>query len=238
MASEAITRNDLTAILNEVLPPTASEYRKLLWTNPNPSSSFAAQTVSTDLSDYDEVEVICKPYSADASYFTSRVKVGNRGMLYSQTGYGSPVRIYGTQRNFTPTSTGVAFGDGLDFSASVSNAYCVPYQIYGISYERVAPPQIDGWDYVTSVTGGNTVTFTDLATQGYSEVYVNDSSGFGGGYSPVVALPTALVWGGFYGGVNGLLHGVDITTTSIKGRYGITDSTNYLSTMTFYLYAR
>lgn len=143
MASKTITRNDLTNILNEVLPPTPSEYRKLLWSNPNPTSQFAAQTVSLDLSDYDEVEVVSKPYSSDTSYFASRVKVGNKGMIYSQTGYGSPVRIYGTQRNFTPTSTGVAFGDGLDFSASTNNAYCVPYQIYGISYDRVAPPQIE-----------------------------------------------------------------------------------------------
>lgn len=120
-----------------------------------------------------------------------------------------------------------------DLSTTLSEAL-------GISngkYNAVAPPQISGWDYITSVTGSNTVTFTDLAAQGYSEVYVKDTN-FGGGYAPIIALPTALTWGGFYSGVNGLLHGVDITTTSIKGRYGMTDSTNYLASMTFYLYAR
>lgn len=149
MSSEAITRNDLTAILNEVLPPTASEYRKLLWTNPNPSSTFGAQTISIDLSDYDEVEVLCRSYATTATYFTSRAKVGNgNGILFSQTGYGNPVRIYGTQRKFTPTSAGVAFEDGLDFSATADNAYCVPYQIYGIMYDHVAPPQVEIADYV------------------------------------------------------------------------------------------
>lgn len=109
--------------------------------------------------------------------------------------------------------------------------------LLAILNEVLPQPQISGWDYITSVTGSNTVTFADLATQGYSEVFVKDNN-YAGGYAPVIALPTTLTWGGFYSGINGLLHGVDITTTSIKGRYGMTDSTNYLASTTFYLYAR
>ena len=93
------------------------------------------------------------------------------------------------------------------------------------------------WTLITTVTSSNTSTFTDLESQGYSEIFVKDGT-FGGCTAPVSALPTALVWGGFYSGINGLLHGVDVTKTSIKGRYGMTDSTNYLGSTTFYLYAR
>ena len=57
MSNKAITTNDLKAVLDVVLPPQPSEYRKLLWTNPSPTSSFAAQTVTLDLSSYDDVEI-------------------------------------------------------------------------------------------------------------------------------------------------------------------------------------
>ena len=124
MSSEAITRNDLTAILNEVLPPTPSEYRTLLWTNPSPNANFAAQTVSLDLSDYDDVEIEFKTYSTQATYLTSKGTIGNgKAIMYGQTGSGSPVRIYGTQRSCTPTNNGIDFEDALDYSASTNNAY-------------------------------------------------------------------------------------------------------------------
>ena len=69
MASEAITRNDLTAILNEVLPPQPSEYKKLLWTNPSPTSNFPTQALlnGQDLTVYDAIEVIGVNYDGYGS---------------------------------------------------------------------------------------------------------------------------------------------------------------------------
>ena len=93
------------------------------------------------------------------------------------------------------------------------------------------------WVQIASSTGANSVAFTDLTTQGYTEIYIKDGT-YGGALIPISALPTVAVWGGHYGGVNGLLHGVDISSTSMKGRYGQTDSANYLASMTFYLFAR
>ena len=97
-----------------------------------------------------------------------------------------------------------------------------------------------GWKLVATVTGANTVTFTDLAAQGYTEACIFDN-GYGSASIPVSAIPSqgiTLCWGGFYGGVNGLLHGVEIKPTSIKGKYGRTDSTDVMSQLVFYLYAR
>lgn len=97
-----------------------------------------------------------------------------------------------------------------------------------------------GWTLVAQVNGTNTVTFTDLASQGYIEVCVCDN-GYGSATVPVCSIPSqgiTLCWGGFYSGVNGLLHGVDLYTTKMKGKYCRTDSTDVSSQLIFYLYAR
>ena len=140
MSSEAITRNDLTAILNEVLPPTPSEYKKLLWTNPSPTSAFSAQTISLDLSEYDDVEVEFKVYPSEDVVNVASAGIGEVGVC-------STVRTdtWLTQaRTFTVSATGVAFSDcRLGSNASVYNNHSVPLKIYGIKYERVAPPQVE-----------------------------------------------------------------------------------------------
>ena len=205
MNSSDMSSTDISNFVSGVyLNGSPSEYQKLLWTNPSPSSSFAAQTVSLDLSDYDEIEVICRPYATEASYFTSRVKVGNNGMIYSQTGYGNPVRIYGTQRNFTPTSTGVAFGDGLDFSASVSNVYCVPYQIYGIKYERVNPIQTEVSDYIVAQGKSGDWTYRKW-NSGIAECW----------YTTTGTINVATTWGSMYYGSYSSVPNFPVTFTAV-----------------------
>lgn len=141
MSSEAITRNDLTAILNEVLPPTPSEYRKLLWTNQSPTSSFTAQTVSLDLSDYDAVEIYAKRLISVDGFIETRVSVGTVGAICGI--YGSN----GLYRSATVSTTGIVFAscytDGV-----ANNDYLAPVYIYGIKYERVNPPQVEIADVV------------------------------------------------------------------------------------------
>lgn len=247
MSSEAITQNDLREILSRTVGSIPSEYKKLLWSNPNPTANFPTQALlnGEDLTVYDAIEVIGINYSGYKSIMPPlQIPIGGKGNLIglagstgdsSGTGY---LVMRGISANSNSIVVSGAMGvatNGTSWGANDNNM--IPQKIYGIKYERVNPPQISGWDYITSVTGSNTATFTDLATQGYSEVFVRDNT-YSGGYAPVVALPTILTWGGFYSGINGLLHGVDITTTSIKGRYGMTDSTNYLATTTFSLYAR
>ena len=143
MSSEAITRNDLTAILNEVLPPTPSEYRKLLWTNPSPSSNFSAQTVSLDLSDYDEIELF---YAGTTDYANTaidyiKVAIGKGGLLNM-----SANEIW--WRYVTASSTGVTFDTGYrtptyGANSTADNKFIIPLKFYGIKYERVALPQTD-----------------------------------------------------------------------------------------------
>lgn len=142
MASETITKNDLTNILNEVLPPTPSEYKKLLWTNPNPASSFAAQTVSLDLSGYDEVQIDIAGTTANTTTtqsFSFRVGIGGLSNI-------SANNIW--WRYITPSSTGVEFGTGYvtqtyGGNGTTDNGKMIPQRIYGIKYTRVASPQIE-----------------------------------------------------------------------------------------------
>lgn len=162
MSSEAITRNDLIGILNEVLPPTPSEYKKLLWTNPNPATEFAAQTITMDLTDYDEVEVWfnCWRNRADTS-LQFRVKKGTYGIATqgasSNTSSGINPFVVGSyiivqDRPIYVTNTGVQFGTCTEGASNGTiynaNGSMIPAYIYGIKYERVAPPQVDASDYV------------------------------------------------------------------------------------------
>lgn len=143
MSSEAITRNDLTNILNGVLPPTPSEYRKLLWTNPNPTSSFAAQTISLDLSDYDEVEIEAKQLASGSIIQLCRVGIGKQTKCLFRDGNAN--NFY--TRTFIVSASSVQFGDAY-YNATLTNTDCVPTAIYGIKYERVAPPQVEEWEEI------------------------------------------------------------------------------------------
>lgn len=94
-----------------------------------------------------------------------------------------------------------------------------------------------GWKLVATSTAGNTVTFTDLATQGFSEVFVK-AHGAAGTMIPVIALPTNGYWGGLHSGGNGTLWQITVTKTSMKGVYARVDSADQLASTTWSLYAR
>lgn len=140
MVSETITKNDLTAILNEVLPVKPSEYKTLLWTNPNPSSTFGSQTVvsNCNLTQYDEIEVY---YAANTGYpdNTHSIKqpVGTNSYIF-----GSSNSL--TARNLNITTTSITFGSATRYAyagdGSADNAQLIPQKIYGIRYNAIALP--------------------------------------------------------------------------------------------------
>lgn len=148
MSSEAITRNDLKAVLDEVLPPTPSEYKKLLWTNPSPTSAFNAQTIPLDLSNYDAIEIIIRADTANTYTIAPIItEVGKGGIAFNSTAYNSV-------RQFTTTTSGITFTGATYHSAygnwsTTSTNALIPVKIYGIKYERVAPPQVEYPNYST-----------------------------------------------------------------------------------------
>ena len=114
--------------------------RPLLWTNPNPNSSFGAQTISLDLTNYKAVEIVCK---TDATSFEETSAICDKGFsvmvsrLGGGNGYGSG-GVFLVQRMFTVTNNGVTALRGLGGFAADDNfpysndSRMIPYKIYGI----------------------------------------------------------------------------------------------------------
>lgn len=98
---------------------------KLLWTNASPTSSFAAQTVSLTLKDYEFVMI-------ESELGSTFCKVGNSTVMFSHNSY------YPSRRTVSVSTSGVTFGEGLKYTscpgdsvASDKNAVCIPRIIYG-----------------------------------------------------------------------------------------------------------
>lgn len=102
-----------------------------LWTNSNPTSSFAGQSIPLDLSKYELLLIIFRWSSSDPGTLTSITKVDKSGQvmaLYDE-------KIY---RSFNTSTSGVTFNDARASSSatgsmSVSNTKCIPQVIYGIN---------------------------------------------------------------------------------------------------------
>ena len=106
----AMTNRELTDAYNSSLV--------LLWTNPSPSASFAAQKISLDLSNYSFVFVV--------SSGSVLVKVG-AGSAWIVSNVSPNLRL----RSVTASATGVTFGAGYQGSTQ-DNTNNIPIQIYGI----------------------------------------------------------------------------------------------------------
>ena len=120
----------LNTLLNDV------PHYTLLWTNPNPTSSFSAQTISLDLSKYDMVEVVARQYMSDPYYFSSKTEVGKSGKLFCY-GYDDAREL--DARKYSVSTTGVSFETGYytpisASSGSTSAIHNIPYKIYGIKF--------------------------------------------------------------------------------------------------------
>ena len=123
----------------------SSEYRKLLWTNPSPTVAFVAQTISLDLSSYDAIEIVATMYMNNSIAYreTFSGKVGG-ALVLSATTYGATSDI---TRLCETSNTQIMFNAGY-LGATQNDQAVIPYQIYGIKYERVNPPQVEIADVV------------------------------------------------------------------------------------------
>jgi hypothetical protein len=137
--SKLITKNDLKAIFDEVLP---LERRVLLWTNPNPNASFTAQdvSISSAYNNYDFIEVEYKIGASEDTVTGEKVmdrvpcKNWTRAITIVQ---GSNVWVI-IHRARWWTNDGLhfdsAYWNTLNSSASngQDDSNMIPYKIYGI----------------------------------------------------------------------------------------------------------
>lgn len=103
-----------------------------LWENPNPTSAFAAQTVSLDLNGYDEIEIVVNLFSGIQATFKFKFSIPNctRCMLFC-TNNSPTYTNYGYYRLATVSRSEINF-DTAYFNNSQGDQYLVPLQIYGI----------------------------------------------------------------------------------------------------------
>ena len=112
------------------------EQRTLLWTNPNPTSAFSAQTISIDLSEYDAIDVGLRHYTDVNFMVWGRCYRTAQGVALTC----SDKNLHRTTRTITMTDTGVQFTNAYGTNASgaffnsgtESTNGSIPYRIYGI----------------------------------------------------------------------------------------------------------
>lgn len=109
-----------------------------LWENASPGSSFASQTVSIDLSEYDEIQVEFRNTSSSSYYSFNNFKKGKssrHNTFAKQTSNNEDTFIL--DRPVTMNENGVYFGGGSQKylygkSHSSNNGNAIPVRIWGI----------------------------------------------------------------------------------------------------------
>lgn len=101
-----------------------------LWTNPNPTSNFAAQTVSLDLSAW---SVLCVTYitATGQSRFASAIVFKDGNNYYVTVGIPSTSNNYYYKRGAAATDSGVTFTNGYQNTTAGAD-YAIPQKIYGV----------------------------------------------------------------------------------------------------------
>lgn len=120
------------SLMDSDIAPENLQFIQTLWTNPNPNSTFAPQTVSLDLSSYDRVAIT----DGDMIYYCKIP--GNVFMTRIGTVDGTDtgnVTIY--NRKCTVAVNGITFGNGgyvtsLPNKITTNNDNQKPVKIYGI----------------------------------------------------------------------------------------------------------
>lgn len=107
--------------------------RCLLWTNANPTTEFVPQTVSIDLTDFNEVEIVARNSATTNETVTQKFSISDIGGILTifqlnDTWY---------MRQLTISNNGITFASGRYCYMSNGgngdlNSVCIPIRIYGI----------------------------------------------------------------------------------------------------------
>ncbi len=109
----------------------------LLWTNASPTSAFAAQTVSLDLSSYKGVIIKYRVSISNALISSSYADVGDNLSLFCvTTTTDTSWYVAVTRREANITTSGIVFGTGYNAGSGVAatsnTQHLIPLKIYGI----------------------------------------------------------------------------------------------------------
>lgn len=109
----------------------------VLWTNPSPTSSFAAQTVtlSDDINNYDYIKMVYKYSTSDSTELIEIFPVENININTTKRSTYLGVMWYaGTwrYRNLSFASTSVQFSASVNTNGKAGNTTIIPLEIIGI----------------------------------------------------------------------------------------------------------
>lgn len=102
---------------------------KILWTNPNPTSNFGAQTIQLSSTDYDVLEIFYVTIKASTNQQVKSIRSikGYNAILDYYDGYSSK----GALRTVSINGNQVTFSNSFYNSGTGSQNYCVPIYIVG-----------------------------------------------------------------------------------------------------------
>lgn len=102
---------------------------ELLWTNSAPTTAFAPQTISLNLSDYNYLIFEMKYYASESASQTSKTIVDKGVTRFT---FGSYNASYSSKRQTSSNNNSVVFGSGVNNTGSTDNNACIPLKIYGL----------------------------------------------------------------------------------------------------------
>lgn len=137
VANNQLQPNQLYMIPSEQGQGLVTMQTKVLWTNPNPTSSFAGQEVTVeDMTNYDYILAFCTTNATSSNAYLSYIMPKGKGCYFSW-GYNNTTN--GRECNYI-SSTKIQFSNGVT-SSSQDNNQCIPTQIIGIKLIE-SPTQI------------------------------------------------------------------------------------------------
>lgn len=113
-------------------------HKEILWENASPTSSFAAQTIDLNLSEYDAIEIEAGKMTTSLVVNSFKIsKSDNYDVLNLQFLYGANSRLYGYYRpveiriseNRLIFNAGYIASDSQDVQNNIS---CIPLRVFGM----------------------------------------------------------------------------------------------------------
>lgn len=165
----------------------------LLWTNDDPTSNFAAQTVTLDLTGYTHYMVVPIFSTSNQNLCPPVVSPVEDGLVLSLLcGSGSNNRVGARTCYYDSSVPGVEFAGG-SYNGASNNAYVIPFHIYGI--RSSGGVTVAGWSSgggggggVTSVNGKTGVVL--LTASDVGAVPTSQGIPSGGNATQVLAKKT------------------------------------------------
>lgn len=111
---------------------SGSSFLTLLWTNPNPTSSFAAQTISINLNAYSWFAVHAKFSNASPSDLPLAIFPVDDNDKRIQSAAGGNNRVGSRTFHYDTENKTMTF-DAANYNSAANNNSVIPLAIYGVS---------------------------------------------------------------------------------------------------------